>query len=273
MAKNNFWKDTKLGIMLTHALVAVAIVFLIIIVLLIYLRRYTEHNIEINVPKITELYLEEAKMMLEAEGLHLEVIDSTYSNKAPLGTIVEQNPSAGSKVKHGRTVYVIQNSRFRRPVVIPELRDISLRQAKTSLLALGLQVDSITYEPSAYRDIVLDIRIDGVPVLAGTHLAEDTPVTLVVGQGKGTEEVTTPSIIGKTLNEARSWLLSHRLSIGVIEYDITPTEENIQDYIVYSQSPIGGTTVVEGSNVNLKLSLDIEKTITADNQQDEEDFW
>ena len=33
------------------------------------------------------------------------------------------------------------------------------------------------------------------------------------------------------------------------------------------------TIVVEGTSVNLKLSMDIEKTITADNEQSEEDFF
>jgi beta-lactam-binding protein with PASTA domain len=273
MAKNNFWKETKLGFILSNLLIAATLVMVGTIILLVCLRKYTEHKVEIEVPKITELYLEEAKLTLESQGLHLEVIDSTYSNKAPLGTIVEQNPSAGSKVKHGRTIYAIQNSRFRRPVVLPELRDMSLRQAKTTLLALGLQVDSIEYEPSAYRDIVLDIRMDGAAVLAGTRLTEDTPVTLIIGQGKGTEEVTTPSIIGKPLNEARSWLLSHKLSVGAVDYDIPPTEETMQSYIVYSQSPESGTVIVEGSSVNLKLSVDIEKIVTADNEQDEEEFF
>ena len=58
-----------------------------------------------------------------------------------------------------------------------------------------------------------------------------------------------------------------------MQYDIPPTEDNIQAYIVYSQEPTSGTIVVEGSSVNLKLSLDIEKTITADNEQDEEEFF
>ena len=273
MAKNNFWKDTKLGFILTNLLVAITVVAVAIIVLLVCLRNYTEHNIEIDVPNITELYLEEAKITLEAHGLYLEVIDSTYSKKAPLGTIVEQNPAAGSKVKHGRTIYAIQNARFRRPVILPELRDVSLRQAQTTLSTLGLHVDSIEYEPSTYRDIILDIRVDGIAVLAGTRLTEDTPLTLVVGQGKGTEEITIPSIVGKSLSEARSWLLSHRLTLGVVEYDVPPTEENVQSYIVYSQSPASGTVIVEGSSVNVKLSLDIEKIVTADNEQDEEEFF
>ena len=47
----------------------------------------------------------------------------------------------------------------------------------------------------------------------------------------------------------------------------------MQSYIVYSQSTESGTVVLEGSSVNLKLSVDIEKIVTADNEQDEEEFF
>lgn len=258
---------------LIHLLSAALITILLVLILIFSLRRYTQHGVEIEVPNITQLYLEEARITLEAEGLHIEVIDSTYSTKVPQGTIVEQTPLAGSKVKHGRTIYVIQNAQMRRPVVLPELRDISLRQAQATLASLGLQVDSIAYEPSTYRDIVLDIRMGDSIINAGTRLEEGSKVCLIVGRGQGTEQVTIPTVVGKSLSEARSWLMAHALTAGIVEYDIQPTEENIQDYIVYSQEPTSGTIVVEGSSVNLKLSLDIEKTVTADNEQDEEEFF
>lgn len=258
---------------LIHLLSAALITILLVLILIFSLRRYTLHGVEIEVPNITQLYLEEARITLEAEGLHIEVIDSTYSTKVPQGTIVEQTPLAGSKVKHGRTIYVIQNAQMRRPVVLPELRDISLRQAQATLASLGLQVDSIAYEPSTYRDIVLDIRMGDSIINAGTRLEEGSKVCLIVGRGQGTEQVTIPTVVGKSLSEARSWLMAHALTAGIVEYDIQPTEENIQDYIVYSQEPTSGTIVVEGSSVNLKLSLDIEKTVTADNEQDEEEFF
>jgi beta-lactam-binding protein with PASTA domain len=54
---------------------------------------------------------------------------------------------------------------------------------------------------------------------------------------------------------------------------IIPTEETRDAYVVFSQTPESGTIVVEGTSVNLKLSMDIEKTITADNEQSEEDFF
>ena len=265
--------SSKIGIILFNLLLSVVVVALVVIIVVIGLRKYTQHGVEVLVPNITELYVEEAKIILEAEGLHIEVIDSTYSNKVPLGTIVEQNPKANSHVKHGRSIYVIKNANFRKPVTLPELRDVTLRQAQASLSALGLVIDSIIYEPSAYRDLILGIRKDSVPILAGTVLEVGTPIELIVGQGQGTNNVEIPNVLGKTLEEARSWLMAHSLTVGIVSYDIPPTEENKAQYIVYSQTPVSGTLVVEGNSVNLKLSTDIEKTVTADNEQDEEEFF
>ena len=273
MKKKNDWKHTKWGIILQNILAAVIIAILLIVILIICLRNYTHHDEEIVVPNITGMYIEEAEVVISSLGLRLQVVDSTYSNKTALGTLVEQKPIAASKVKQGRTIYAIQNARFRRPVVMPELRDMSLRQSEATLQTLGLHVDSIVYEPSAYKNILLDVRKDGIPLSSGTRLQEGDSVTLVVGKGQGTSEVTVPSVIGKSLTDARSWLLGNMLTVGVVEYDIEPTEETKDLYVVYSQSPESGTTIVEGTSVNLKLSTDIEKTVTADNEVDEEEFF
>lgn len=262
-----------MGFVAMNLLAGVGVAIVAIIALVIGLRSYTEHGNEKTVPDITSLYLEEAKIVLEADGLRLEVIDSTYSKKAPLGTIVEQTPRANAKVKNGRTVYVIQNAKMRRPVILPELHDVSLRQAQTSLRAMGIEVDSIVYEPSTYRDIVLDVRMGDSILVAGNRLEEGSRVVLIVGMGQGTTEMEIPAVIGKSLEEARAWLLAYKLAVGTIEYDIEPTEDTEALYVVYSQEPESGSIVLEGSHVDLKLSADLEKTVTTDNQQDEEEFW
>ena len=59
----------------------------------------------------------------------------------------------------------------------------------------------------------------------------------------------------------------------MVEYDIVPTDSILNEYVVYSQTPESGTVVVEGTSVHLKLSTDIEKTVTADNIVDEEEFF
>jgi beta-lactam-binding protein with PASTA domain len=211
--------------------------------------------------------------MAASKGLKLEVIDSTYSKKTPLGTIVEQNPQAGSHVKHGRSIYVIQNAHIRKPVILPNLEDLSLRQAEATIQSLGLTIEDITYEPSTYKNIILEVRHADTVIHAGTRLEEGSAVTLVVGQGQGTQEVSVPNIVGLSLTEAQSWLRTNSLRAGIVEYDVEPTEENKTQYIIYSQEPKDGTIIVEGSAVNIKLSLNREKAITADSEGDEEEFF
>jgi beta-lactam-binding protein with PASTA domain len=273
MARKISFFQTKVGKIVLNLLIAIAIILLSFVALLIWLHHYTKHGVEISVPNITGLYIEEAQITLTAEGLQLAIIDSTYSQKTPLGTLLEQNPKPGSKVKKGRTIYAIQNARFRRPVIMPELRDLSLRQAESTIKALGLELGEIIYEPSTYKDLILDVRTENTPIAAGTQVPEGTVVDLHVGRGPGIQQVTVPSIVGKSLTDARSWLMGHSLSMGRVEYDVEPTEETKDLYIVYSQTPESGTVVVEGTTVNIKLSTDIEKTVTADNIEDEEEFF
>ena len=274
MVKKSNSTTSKWRFMLYHLIAAICVGVILIIGLVIGLRNFTQHGQEVVVPNIITMHIEEARIFAAAEGLNIAVIDSTYSSKTPLGTIVEQNPRPGSHVKHGRTIYVIQNARFRRPVILPELRDLSLRQAETTIKTLGLNIAEIIYEPSTFKNILLDVRVCDSSMLAGTRLEEGTPLTLVVGKGKGVENVNVPYIVGKSIEEARSWLLANSLTLGSVEYDVEPTEETNNSYIIYQQDPTSGMVVVEGTSVNIKLSTNIEKTIsTGEEDTNEEDFW
>lgn len=273
MAKKDNVKMAKWRYVLFNLIAAVVACSILLIALILGLRHYTQHGTEVVVPDITKMHIEEARIFAAAEGLNVEVIDSTYSSKTPLGTIVEQNPSKGSHVKNGRTIYVIQNARFRRPVVMPELRDLSLRQAEATIKSIGLVIKDIIYEPSTFKNIILDIRVCDTSLVTGTRLEEGTPITLIVGKGQGVREVTVPHIMGKSFEEARSWLLANSLTLGSVEYDIPPTEETQPQYIIYQQTPQSGIVIVEGTSVNIKLSTDIEKAITTNEESDEEDFF
>ena len=252
----------------------IVLIATLIVGLVIYLRSYTQHGNEVIVPNITNMHITEAEIMLGAESLHVQVIDSTYSTKTPLGTIVEQNPSPGSHVKRGRTIYVIQNARMRRPVILPELRDLSLRQAEATAKTLGLIIGETIYQPSTFKNIILDVRVCDTSVVAGTRLEEGVAITLLVGKGKGTQQVTVPHIVGKSIEDAKSWLFTNSLILGTVEYDTLPGENTDTQFLIYQQMPASGTIVVEGTSVNIKLSTDIEKTITTNYEEsNEEDFF
>ena len=271
--KNNQGKFNWKAAMINIAAM-IALITMLIIGLVIYLRHYTQHGTEVTVPNITNMHIAEAEIVLGAESLHVQVIDSTYSTKTPLGTIVEQTPSPGAQVKKGRTIYVIQNARMRRPVILPELRDLSLRQAEATAKTLGLTIGKTIYQPSTFKNIILDVRVCDTSVVAGTRLEEGTAIDLVVGKGKGTQKVTVPNIVGKDIEEATSWLFTNSLILGTVEYDIPPSQDTDIQYIIYQQTPASGTVVVEGTSVNIKLSTDIEKTITTNYEEsNEEDFF
>ena len=273
MAKKSIFDKSDLKFIGSNLVLALLIGIAILVVLIAYLRRYTEHGVEVEVADVRGMVEAEAQPILAAQDLVLVVIDSTFSDKVPFGTIVEQNPQPGSHAKHGREVYVTINATMKRQVTMPNLQDMSYRQAETTLRGMGLEVDSVyDYEPSAYRDLVLDVKANGESILPGQKVPVGTKVRLVVGFGRGTEEVEVPSVIGLTLQDARSLLLSHRLTVGAVTCD-EAVEEDGTLLFVYQQIPAAGEKLIEGETVSLRLSKDIEKTATNTSPAVEEEWF
>jgi beta-lactam-binding protein with PASTA domain len=272
MKQNSDWKSSKWAFILYNLAAAGIVLLCIVLGVMLFLNKYTRHGVEIVVPEVTGLYLEEAKAIIEAEGLNFFVTDTTYSNKTPLGTLVEQDPRAGSKVKPGRVVYVIHNAYARKPIALPNLQDLSLRQAERTLQSLEIKVANVTYVPSTFKDIVIEVRKGEQKVMVGSHLEEGDSITLIVGNGESESKVSTPNIIGCSLAEATAKLRNNSLGLGFVEYDVEPTEENEGNYIVYSQSPKSGTIIDAGTPVGVKLSTNRGKAVTA-NKEDEEEFF
>jgi beta-lactam-binding protein with PASTA domain len=271
--KNQSSWRSNIVFMISQCAIALVVIIVLLFIFHSWLNKQTEHGVEVEVPQITGLSIEEAQMLLKGNRLQLQVIDSTYSHKVPLGTIVDQMPAAQSMAKTNRVVYVVVNARQKRQVMLPELIDVSQRQAETLLRQQGLRVDSIEYEPSAYRGLVLDVRRNMMSVPAGTRLEEGTGVTLVVGMGLGEGKVAVPDLNGQTFIEARSLLLANRLIIGSAVYEAAADSAEQATQVVYRQHPVAGEQLQEGQTVNIWLSSDLERAATADNEQKEEDFF
>lgn len=274
MGKSNFLDKSDLQFIGWNIIASVIVGIGILVGLVLWLRSYTQHGVEVEVADIRSLVKPEAEPLLATQGLHLVVIDSTYSDKVPFGTIVDQDPKPGSHAKHGRAVYVTVNASTKRQIIMPNLQDMSYRQAETTLRGIGLQVDSVyEYKPSSFRDLVLDVKANGESVQPGDKIAVGTKVRLVVGYGKGTSEVEVPSLIGLTLLDARSLLMSHRLSLGVVYRDEGEAEG--EEQYIYRQTPNVGQKVIEGEAVTIYLSSDLEKAATGGGvaHENEDDGW
>ena len=274
MGKKNIFDKSDAIFLGINILLAIVVVVIILVSLIAYLKSYTQHGVEVEVSNVRGLAKEDAEAVLDQQGLRLVVIDSTYSEKVPFGTIVEQDPMPDSHAKLGRAVYVTGTSSGERQIPMPNLQDMSYRQAETTLRGLGLLVDTIyDYEPSAFRDLILDVKAHGQSVQPGEKIAVGTKVRLVVGFGRGTEEVEVPSVIGMSPVDARRVLLSHRLTVGAVTCD-EAVEEDGTPLFVYQQIPAAGEKLIEGETVALKLTMDPEKAATGTlSNEPEEDNW
>ena len=273
MGKKSIFDKSDLKFVGINVILAVILVAVILTVLIVWLKAYTQHGEEVEVEDVRGMVIQEAEPLLQAQGLRMIVVDSTYSDKVPFGTIVEQDPRPMSHAKEGRAVYVTINATTRRKVSMPDLQDMSYRQAETTLRGLGLKVDTAyEYRPSEYKDLVLDVKSGGESLKPGTKVAVGTRVKLVVGKGRGTEHVTVPNVIGMTLQDARTALLNRWLTVGAVYYD-EAVQEGVTQY-VYRQTPNAGERLLEGETVALRLSSDIEKASKNTNTaSDHEDEW
>ena len=220
-----------------------------------WLDSYTNHGVELVVPDVSDLTESEAAAIFKENKMKCEVVDSIFMKGRKLGVVVEQIPTAGSKVKEGRTIYLITNSNTIRRIVFPDVREISLRQAEAMIKSVGLKVDSIVYVPSEYKDLVLDAKYNGKILPPGFRIPEGSSVILHVGRGDTNEGLPAPSFRGLTVDQAISKAHDVFLNIGEVFFDVEPKDEKDKsNYFVYKQTPITGTVINYGTSVSIYLT-------------------
>ena len=114
----------------------------------------------------------------------MQVQDSSnYNPHYPKYSVIEQNPKAGSKVKEYRKIYITYNPSGYRKVELPSIEMRTLRQAKPTLEAIGLQIGELRYKDYIGKDVVLKMYHKGKEVTSGDLLPLTSVVDLEVGNG------------------------------------------------------------------------------------------
>lgn len=197
-------------------LAPVAIALLILLGAWLWLGSYTRHSVSKKVPDLRARTFEEASQVLEAMGLHAEVIDSVYTDDAPKGSVVDQDPDSGKFVKPDRTVYLVMNASQPKMLNMPDLVNLSKRQAISVLDIIGLKVSEIQYRPDPCLDCVLAQLYKGQPIAADARIRKGEPITLVLGQGQNGERVPVPDVRGMGFEEMKAVLSLAALKLGLV---------------------------------------------------------
>lgn len=145
---------------------------------------YTRHGEAVEVPDVKGLKMDEATGVLEQSGLQYNVIDSVFSKDVEPGAIVELVPSAGQKVKEGRIVFITVNALTSQMATIPEVEDLSLRQAYALLKARGFERIDVEYVAGDYKDLAVAVELRGRVLKKDEHVPLTAPLVLKVSSGE-----------------------------------------------------------------------------------------
>lgn len=189
---------------------------------------------EIEIPDFVGMTVKEAQA--KSNGKFNFTTEYRYSAAIPVDTIIEQNPSGGSKkVTEGATIELVVNSADTE-VVVPYLNAaIGPEDIVAHLEAVNL-VPKILYVESDQTAM----KVDSVYPPAGTSLKIGSVVYVFVSKGVTKQPVEMPSIKGYTAEEAVKMLAEAGITNYSIEYD---------DYIeagkdeVVRQNPLQGSVI------------------------------
>ncbi len=180
--------------LVVNVLLMFAVLILVIFGTLKWLDNYTRHNEVVIVPDVKGLTMEDAVSFFENNGLRYNIIDSVFSKDVAPGTIVELKPNAGSKVKEGRIVFITLNALSSQMEAVPDVEDMSFRQAYALLRARGFESVEIEYVPGDFKDLVIAIELRGRVLKSG----EKVPLTshLILKVSNGEDEVLPEDSLG-----------------------------------------------------------------------------
>ena len=171
---------------------AILLSLLIVLVIMILLRWFTRHGKEYEVPNMKGKNQVEMDAFQKDSNVHrfkFIVNDSVFVPDAEGGVVMSQDPNPGQLVKKGRKIYLSVSTVNPPQVEMPNLIDLSLRQAENMLKTNNLRLGQVVYKPSRYVNAVLEQRYKGRVIRQGTLLPYNAEITLIVGKDASDESV------------------------------------------------------------------------------------
>ncbi len=184
----DFLNFIKSKVFLIQLGLAVIVSIVLVIILLQWLKGSTNHGEFVEVPDLSKLSLMEMRTKIENANLRYEVLDSAnYNPDYPRFSVIEQNPLAGNKVKKNRKIYVTVNPSGYKKVTVPNIIQVTQRNASSMLRAVGLDVERVTYVDELGKDMVYYIKHKGKNISPGDKLPKTSKIELICGNGTITE--------------------------------------------------------------------------------------
>ncbi len=165
-----------------HAGLALVSIVVILFLLTKWLGSYTNHGDYVEVPDFKGQSIASLNAFVKDKEIAFQIIDSIYNPKEKAGIVIRQEPSAKSKVKHNRIIYLYVTGVLPPSIVMPKLIDRSERQARLIIESYGLKVGKIRTREADCNGCVLSQSVGGKEIETGTAMRKGATVDLVIGE-------------------------------------------------------------------------------------------
>ena len=165
-------------------LIVVFLIFLLI-ALLIFLNVFTRNNQSIAVPNLVgKSIIQFDKKLSEMDLKYMIVGTANFNPNYNIGSVLDQEPKAGAKVKRGRKLYLTLNSSDFKEVKLPKIRGLTLRQARNIIESVGFKFGEIEYVDDIAYNVVISISSDSTQLVEGDFLKKTSTIDFKLGNGK-----------------------------------------------------------------------------------------
>ena len=211
-----------------------------------------ENDGRVEVPLVTGYNYEDAQKMLNDVNLGVKL---TYDNSSyDAGMVIEQNVTAGSRVKEHTTIVLTVSSGPESFSMI-DVDDMTEDGATEALYALGLKV-KVEYVESS--------EVEQFRVISSTpkHLAkvkQGDEVTLYISMGDGKVYTEVPNLLDKTEDEAKQAITSNGFVVGTIKREGSATVA--VGHVIAQSGPAAGEKAAEGSTINFVVSTGTDSSV------------
>ena len=197
-------------------------------------------------PKLDGLPQDAATTAVTAAKLTVGTVTQQASDTVAAGNVISQDPANGSSLRPGSPVNLVISSGPQVMVTVPGVEGLTQAAATTAITGAELMVGTVAQQTS---NTVAGGNVISQDPANGISLAQGSPVNLVISSGP--QIATVPNVEGLTENAATAALTEAKFTVGNVAQQ---TSDTVTTGRVVSQEPASGSSVAEGSPVNLVIS-------------------
>jgi serine/threonine-protein kinase len=201
----------------------------------------------VTLPNLIGKTLGEAKTDLEKKKIHIVQSGVRLDQRYERGKIIFQDPPANSKAKINTELRVVLSA-GKEKVIVPEFLGKNLQTIRPLLDEAGLREGKISH---VHTPKYAAGKIIGQYPLPEEEVGRDTPVSLLVSQGRHEIKYLMPDLIGKNATISIAQLEGMDFNVSDIRYRYY---RGLDSGIIINQFPAPGSKIQKRNRITLEVS-------------------